>query len=132
MPIDPAVAVGAELPGRDLAWNSTDVLLYHLAVGAGADELSYVYENTLRGVLPSCTLDEYFAKRAAAQSAVVISAVSPVQRARRFRSAAPSARVSDHFPGSLFIAESKDADRRCDRRAFAGTWIGERPERKKK
>ncbi|WP_018255537.1 MaoC/PaaZ C-terminal domain-containing protein [Salinispora mooreana] len=53
MPIDPAVAVGAELPGRDLTWDSTDVLLYHLAVGAGPDELSYVYEGTLRGVLPT-------------------------------------------------------------------------------
>jgi len=53
MPIDPAVAVGAELPGRDLAWDSTDVLLYHLAVGAGPDELSYVYEEALRGVLPT-------------------------------------------------------------------------------
>jgi acyl dehydratase len=53
MPIDPAVAVGAELPARDLAWDSTDVLLYHLAVGAGADELSYVYEDALRGVLPT-------------------------------------------------------------------------------
>ncbi len=53
MPIDPAVAVGAELPGRDLSWDSTDVLLYHLAVGAGPDELSYVYEGALRGVLPT-------------------------------------------------------------------------------
>jgi acyl dehydratase len=53
MPIDPAVAVGAELPSRDLAWDSTDVLLYHLSVGAGADELSYVYEDALRGVLPT-------------------------------------------------------------------------------
>jgi acyl dehydratase len=53
MPIDPAVAVGAELPGRDLGWDSTDVLLYHLAVGAGPDELSYVYEDALRGVLPT-------------------------------------------------------------------------------
>ncbi|MFI5889664.1 MaoC/PaaZ C-terminal domain-containing protein [Actinoplanes sp. NPDC051513] len=53
MPIDPAVAVGAELPGRDLSWDSTDVLRYHLAVGAGADELSYVYEDQLRGVLPT-------------------------------------------------------------------------------
>ncbi|MFF5289983.1 MaoC/PaaZ C-terminal domain-containing protein [Paractinoplanes globisporus] len=53
MPIDPDVAVGAELPGRDLSWDSTDVLLYHLAVGAGADELSYVYEGELRGVLPT-------------------------------------------------------------------------------
>jgi acyl dehydratase len=53
MPIDPAVAVGAELPGRDLSWDTTDVLLYHLAVGAGPDELSYVYERALRGVLPT-------------------------------------------------------------------------------
>ncbi|MCU7724257.1 MaoC/PaaZ C-terminal domain-containing protein [Actinoplanes sp. KI2] len=53
MPIDPAVAVGAELPGRDLAWDSTDVLQYHLAVGAGPDDLSYVYEGALRGVLPT-------------------------------------------------------------------------------
>jgi acyl dehydratase len=53
MPIDPRVAVGAELPGRDLSWDTTDVLLYHLAVGAGADELSYVYEGALRGVLPT-------------------------------------------------------------------------------
>ena len=27
------------LPGRELSWDSTDVLLYHLAVGAGPDEL---------------------------------------------------------------------------------------------
>ncbi|GAA2643272.1 MaoC/PaaZ C-terminal domain-containing protein [Paractinoplanes durhamensis] len=51
MPIDPARAVGAELPSRDLSWDSTDVLLYHLAVGAG--ELPYVYEDALCGVLPS-------------------------------------------------------------------------------
>jgi acyl dehydratase len=53
MPIDPAAAVGAELPARDLRWDSTDVLLYHLAVGAGPAELSYVYEAALRGVLPT-------------------------------------------------------------------------------
>jgi acyl dehydratase len=29
------------------------VLLYHLAVGAGPDELGYVYERELRGVLPT-------------------------------------------------------------------------------
>jgi acyl dehydratase len=52
MPIDPAVAIGAELPGRDLSWTSTDVLLYHLALGAGASEMSYVYERDLR-VLPT-------------------------------------------------------------------------------
>jgi acyl dehydratase len=51
MPIDPDKAVGAELPSRDVSWDSTDVLRYHLAVGA--DELSYVYEEALAGVLPS-------------------------------------------------------------------------------
>lgn len=53
MPIDPAVAVGAGLGRRELSWDSTDVLLYHLAVGAGPDELGYVYEAALRGVLPT-------------------------------------------------------------------------------
>jgi acyl dehydratase len=53
MPVDPSVAVGAALPGQDLRWDSTDVLLYHLAVGAGADELPYVYEAALSGVLPT-------------------------------------------------------------------------------
>jgi acyl dehydratase len=52
MPIDPAVAIGAELPADDLAWNSSDVLLYHLALGAGTDDLRYVYERDLR-VLPT-------------------------------------------------------------------------------
>jgi acyl dehydratase len=52
MPIDPAVAIGAELTGRDLAWTTTDVLLYQLALGAKATELPYVYERDLR-VLPT-------------------------------------------------------------------------------
>ncbi|NUT36492.1 MAG: 3-alpha,7-alpha,12-alpha-trihydroxy-5-beta-cholest-24-enoyl-CoA hydratase [Hamadaea sp.] len=52
MPIDPAVAIGAELPARTFAWRETDVLLYHLALGARPDELSYVYERDLT-VLPT-------------------------------------------------------------------------------
>ncbi len=36
MPIDPDVAIGAELPERRFAWTSSDVLLYHLALGAGS------------------------------------------------------------------------------------------------
>ncbi|TWP54134.1 3-alpha,7-alpha,12-alpha-trihydroxy-5-beta-cholest-24-enoyl-CoA hydratase [Lentzea tibetensis] len=50
MPIDPAVAVGAELPEVKFSWTSSDVLLYHLALGAS--ELSYVYERDLQ-VLPT-------------------------------------------------------------------------------
>ena len=36
MPIDPAVAIGAELPERTFSWTSSDVLLYHLGIGAGS------------------------------------------------------------------------------------------------
>jgi acyl dehydratase len=57
LPIDPAVAVGAELPPVDFEWTATDVLLYHLALGAGADpvdprELRYTTEPDLH-VLPT-------------------------------------------------------------------------------
>lgn len=36
MPIDTSVAIGASLPDRTFSWTSSDVLLYHLAIGAGA------------------------------------------------------------------------------------------------
>ncbi|MGB6182916.1 MAG: MaoC/PaaZ C-terminal domain-containing protein [Rhodococcus sp. (in: high G+C Gram-positive bacteria)] len=46
MPIDPHLAVGAELPPVDFTWTETDVLLYHLALGAGrasTDDLQLRY-----------------------------------------------------------------------------------------
>lgn len=57
MPIDPEVAIGAELGETTFAWTASDVLLYHLALGAGANptdpgELRYTLENDLR-VLPT-------------------------------------------------------------------------------
>ncbi|QWF76908.1 MaoC/PaaZ C-terminal domain-containing protein [Amycolatopsis sp. CA-230715] len=57
MPIDPAVAIGADLGEVTFAWTASDVLLYHLALGAGADpadeaELRYAYERDLQ-VLPT-------------------------------------------------------------------------------
>lgn len=57
MPIDPDVAIGAELGELRFSWEPHDVLLYHLAVGAGARatdpvELRYAYEQDL-WVLPS-------------------------------------------------------------------------------
>lgn len=57
MPIDPRVAIGATLPTREASWSASDVLLYHLALGAGADpidarELRYAYETDLQ-VLPT-------------------------------------------------------------------------------
>jgi acyl dehydratase len=57
VPIDPRRALGAELPERRFDWTASDVLLYHLALGAGGDpvdprELRYAYEAELR-VLPT-------------------------------------------------------------------------------
>jgi acyl dehydratase len=57
VPVDPSAALGAELPATEFSWSSSDVLLYHLALGAGADpvdagELRYTTEDDLR-VLPT-------------------------------------------------------------------------------
>lgn len=57
MPIDPTVAIGAALPEQQFDWSSSDVLLYHLALGAGTDplserELRYATEKNLHA-LPS-------------------------------------------------------------------------------
>ena len=35
MPIDPKVALGAELPSKEFSWTASDVQLYHLGIGAG-------------------------------------------------------------------------------------------------
>ncbi|GAA0638817.1 MaoC/PaaZ C-terminal domain-containing protein [Kutzneria viridogrisea] len=53
MPIDPNTAVGAALPSTEFAWTASDVLLYHLALGA--TELRYTYERDLC-VLPTFAL----------------------------------------------------------------------------
>ncbi|MCP2299101.1 Acyl dehydratase [Nocardia amikacinitolerans] len=47
MPIDPKIALGAELPSREFAWTPSDVQLYQLGLGAGvrwtdAAELRYL------------------------------------------------------------------------------------------
>uniref|UniRef100_UPI003D915537 MaoC/PaaZ C-terminal domain-containing protein n=1 Tax=Gordonia sp. B7-2 TaxID=3420932 RepID=UPI003D915537 len=57
MPIDPGVALGAELPEVTFSWTPSDVALYHLAVGAAADPmdvagLAYVDDATPK-VLPT-------------------------------------------------------------------------------
>ena len=51
MPIDPDVAIGAELGSVDFSWTESDVLLYHLAIGA--TDLSYTLETAGLQVLPS-------------------------------------------------------------------------------
>ncbi|MGN2641961.1 MaoC/PaaZ C-terminal domain-containing protein [Nocardia takedensis] len=57
MPIDPKIALGAELPSREFAWTPSDVQLYHLGLGAGARwtdpaELRYLDDRAPQ-VLPS-------------------------------------------------------------------------------
>lgn len=57
MPIDLAVALGAELEPVEFSWTSSDVQLYQLALGAGADpmsaqELRYLTDGTPQ-VLPT-------------------------------------------------------------------------------
>jgi acyl dehydratase len=57
VPIDLDAALGATLPAAEFSWSSSDVQLYHLALGAGADpmnhrELSYLVDNTPQ-VLPT-------------------------------------------------------------------------------
>ena len=61
MPIDPSVAIGADLGARTFSWTPSDVLLYHLGIGAGSrpgDNLSdaalrYTLDNDDLQVLPS-------------------------------------------------------------------------------
>ena len=61
MPIDPSVAIGAEVGTREFSWTSSDVLLYQLAVGAGsragdnvsADALRWTLDDDALQVLPS-------------------------------------------------------------------------------
>ena len=48
MPIDPSVAIGADLGQRHFTWSSSDVLLYHLAIGAGSHPGDHVDPGALR------------------------------------------------------------------------------------
>jgi acyl dehydratase len=61
MPIDPSIAIGAQLPDRSFSWTSSDVLLYHLGIGAGSrpgdntdlGALRYTLDDEHLQVLPS-------------------------------------------------------------------------------
>lgn len=53
MPIDPSVAIGAALPDRSFAWTASDVLLYHLALGAGSRDGDNLSPAALRYTLDS-------------------------------------------------------------------------------
>ena len=56
MPIDPEVAIGAELPDRTFSWSSSDVLLYHLGVGAGSGPGDQIDPTALRYTLDDADL----------------------------------------------------------------------------
>jgi len=51
MPIDPSIAIGADLGARRFAWTESDVLLYQLAIGATSS--NYALEGPGLQVLPS-------------------------------------------------------------------------------
>ena len=61
MPIDPDIAIGAQLPDRTFSWSSSDILLYHLGIGAGSAPganldsaaLRYTLDDEHLQVLPS-------------------------------------------------------------------------------
>jgi acyl dehydratase len=61
MPIDPSVAIGAELEPLSFSWTSSDVLLYHLGLGASSRpgahldpaSLRYTLDDDALQVLPS-------------------------------------------------------------------------------
>jgi len=61
MPIDPSVAVGAHVGTKEFSWAESDVLLYHLGIGAGSRAgdnispaaLSYTNDGASLQVLPS-------------------------------------------------------------------------------
>lgn len=57
MPIDPSVAVGAEVGTQEFSWTSSDVLLYHLAVGAGSRTGDHLSPAALRWTLDAAGSD---------------------------------------------------------------------------
>ncbi|GAA3834334.1 MaoC/PaaZ C-terminal domain-containing protein [Nocardioides panacisoli] len=56
MPIDPSVAIGAELGSTTFSWSESDVLLYHLAIGAGSREGDNLSPDALRWTLDGPSL----------------------------------------------------------------------------
>ncbi len=72
MPIDPSVAIGAETGTSEFSWTSSDVLLYHLAVGAGSSPGDNVSADALRW-----TLDNPSSEGAALQVLPSFAVVAP-------------------------------------------------------
>ena len=51
MPIDPSAAIGAQVGTTEFSWTSSDVLLYHLGIGAGSREGDHLNTDALRYTL---------------------------------------------------------------------------------
>ena len=51
MPIDPSVAIGASTGTKTFTWNASDVLLYHLGIGAGSTPGDFLDPAALRYTL---------------------------------------------------------------------------------
>ena len=56
MPIDPDAAIGAEVGEVSFSWTSSDVLLYHLAIGAGSRPGDHVSTDALRWTTDGASL----------------------------------------------------------------------------
>ena len=56
MPIDPDIAIGADLGAREFSWSESDVLLYHLGIGAGSKPGDNLSPTALRFTLDGPSL----------------------------------------------------------------------------
>jgi acyl dehydratase len=56
MPIDPDAAIGAEVGELSFSWTPSDVLLYHLAIGAGSRPGDHVSPDALRWTADGASL----------------------------------------------------------------------------
>src|SRR4029079_17927706 len=56
MPIDPAAAIGQTVGEVSFSWSSSDVLLYHLAIGAGSHPGDHVDPDALRWTADGASL----------------------------------------------------------------------------
>jgi len=56
MPIDPSIAIGADLGARTFSWSESDVLLYHLGIGAGSRPGDHLSPTALRYTLDDAGL----------------------------------------------------------------------------
>ena len=88
MPIDPSVAIGADLGSRSFSWSSSDVLLYHLGIGAGARPGDNLDPSVLRWTTEHAATA---ASRCCRRSA---SSRRPSTRPRRPRSTMPGVQIN--------------------------------------